>query len=111
MAYATAHLKNAHTGQLKNAPIGFSWTTLFFGFFPSLFRGDWKWFAIILIVALVTMGLSNFVFMFIYNKLSLKDLLMGGYRITGLSGTTHEALSHHLGFDLSDKQLIEEASS
>lgn len=37
-------LKNENTGQIKQAKIGFSWTVFFFGFFPAIFRGDWKWF-------------------------------------------------------------------
>ena len=28
---------------MKLAPVGYSWTNLFFGFFVPLFRGDWKW--------------------------------------------------------------------
>ena len=32
-------------GQLKNAFVGFSWTTFFFGFWVPLFRGKLKDFA------------------------------------------------------------------
>lgn len=99
MAYGNVMLKHETRNDIKEAPVGFSWTVLFFGFFPTLFRSDWKWFLIILAAALLTLGLSNLVFMFIYNRLSLKDRLMNGYRITQISGTTPEALNAYLGLD------------
>ncbi|MBL4693364.1 MAG: hypothetical protein JKY92_08565 [Magnetovibrio sp.] len=110
MAYAKVNLKNEITGEMKVAPIGFSWTVLFFGPFPTLFRGDWKWFAIILISGTVTMGISSLVFMFIYNKLSLKDLLMKGYKATSFTDITEEALVAYSGMDIS-KFTLEEAST
>lgn len=67
-------------GVLKEAKVGFSWTTFFFGFFPALFRGDWKWALIMLVAASFTFGVSSLVFCFIYNKLYIKDLLEKGYR-------------------------------
>lgn len=63
----------------KWAPVGFSWTTLFFGPLVALFRSDWKWGCIQIILALVTSGLSSFVFAFIYNKLYIKELLNQGW--------------------------------
>jgi hypothetical protein len=35
-------------GAVKNVPFGFSWTSFFFGFIPSLIRGHWSmvWLAI-----------------------------------------------------------------
>ena len=65
---------------LKEVKVGFSWTTFFFGAFPALFRGDWKWFFIMLLVAFFTFGFSWLVFPFIYNKLYLKDLIKNGYK-------------------------------
>ena len=69
MAFTSIIFKNPNTGAMKEAPVGFSWTVFFFGFFPPLFRGDWKWAIIILLISCLTMGLSNLIFMFIYNKL------------------------------------------
>lgn len=67
-------------GASKTVKTGFSWTTLFFGCFPAMFRGDWKWAIIMFIVALITSGISWFVFPFFYNKLYIQDLLNKGYR-------------------------------
>ena len=67
-------------GVIKQAKLGFSWTTMFFGWFVPLIRGDWKWLIVILSIGMVTLGLSNLVFMFIYNKLYVRDLINDGYR-------------------------------
>ncbi|KGX89739.1 hypothetical protein N781_16090 [Pontibacillus halophilus JSM 076056 = DSM 19796] len=75
-------------GVTKQVKCGFSWTTLFFGFFPALFRGDLKWAAIMFITALVlgsfTFGVGGFiadvVFAFTYNKTYIKELIEKGYR-------------------------------
>ena len=79
MAFSTLNLKHPKFEVTKQAPIGFSLTVFFFGFLPHIFRGDWKWSLIMLIAALFTFGLSNLIFMFIYNKLYLKSLLEEGY--------------------------------
>ncbi|OOR50841.1 hypothetical protein BLX05_17590 [Bacillus pseudomycoides] len=73
-------LRNENTGQIKQAKLGFSWTVFFFGFFPAIFRGDWKWFLIILIASAFTFGFSNLVFCFIYNKIYINELLSQGYK-------------------------------
>ena len=86
-------LVNPTTNQVKQRKLGFSWTTLFFGFWPALFRGDWKWALIILLVGIVTFGLGSIVFAFIYNKIHLNGLIEQGYRpsdefsYTALRGT------------------------
>ena len=75
----TINLRNEHTGATRQRKLGFSWTTFFFGFFPALFRSDWKWALIQFALAFVTFGFSHLVFMFIYNKLHVTDLLENGY--------------------------------
>lgn len=78
-------LKNERNGLVKVAPVGFSWTVLLFGWFPTLFRQDYKWFLIMLGSTLIldTIGLGLLVgiaFSFFYNKLYIEDLLREGYK-------------------------------
>ncbi|CAM3317511.1 DUF2628 domain-containing protein [Pediococcus acidilactici] len=81
------NFKNPTTNQVKQTKAGFSWTVFFFGFWPALFRGDWKWFAIILTLNIVSgiftfglgAGLINLIFSFIYNKLYINDLISNGW--------------------------------
>lgn len=72
----------------KEIKLGFSWTMFFFGVFVPLFRGDWKWFLIILGVDVV-LTITGLIFImpflmlglsFFYNKLYAKDLYDKGYR-------------------------------
>lgn len=100
MAYTTIVLENPITGQIKEAPVGFSWTVLFFGFFPPLFRGDWKWAIILFLIAVITAGLSGLFFMFIYNKLYIKDLLGDGFKVKSIGNGTVAQLSQKIGFSL-----------
>ena len=73
------NLKHAQSGVLRSAKVGFSWTTLLFGFFPALFRGDIKWAAIMCIIGIITFGFSWLIFPFFYNKVYIKGLLEKGY--------------------------------
>lgn len=81
-------LSNNYTGEVKSVKVGFSWTTFFFGFFPALLRGDFKWFAIIALIEVAagsfTLGIGitlvTVIFAFIYNGLYIKDLLSRGFQ-------------------------------
>lgn len=82
-----ANLKNPVTNQVKQVKAGFSWTTFFWGFFPALFRGDWKWFVIIFLIDIITgsftygfgSGVVGIIFAFFYNKLYITDLMNNGF--------------------------------
>jgi hypothetical protein len=81
------YLKNPLTGAKKKGRRGFSWTTLFFGPWPALFRGDAKWcivqFAIDIVVGIFTAGIGSIVghvvFGFKYNEWHLDSLRDKGY--------------------------------
>lgn len=76
-------------GVTKEIKVGFSWSVLFFGFFVPLFRGDWKWAAIMavssLFAASITYGIGGWVILFIfalnYNDWYKNDLLNKGYKV------------------------------
>lgn len=84
-------LRQKDTGLVKDGFYGFSWTTLFFGFFPALFRGDFitfiGGFIISVIIAVITMGFGVFfislVWAFMYNKYYTRKLLEKGYVLAG----------------------------
>lgn len=67
-------------GFFKEAPTGFSWTTLFFGFLVPLLRGWYGYSAICFIASLFTFGISSLVFPFLINAHYAKHLLEQGYQ-------------------------------
>lgn len=84
MAHNTIWLTNPIYDTQDQAYVGFSWTTLFFGPLPLIFRGAWKWFFISLILFIITSGVSNLIMMFIINQIHLNDLIKSGFRATGM---------------------------
>ncbi|WP_262315297.1 DUF2628 domain-containing protein [Lacticaseibacillus parakribbianus] len=75
------------THAVKQTKIGFSWTTFFFGFFPALLRGDWKWALIIAVLQIgtgtftwgISIGLISIIFAFVYNRLYINELINHGF--------------------------------
>ncbi|HMB01413.1 MAG TPA: HrgC protein [Spirochaetota bacterium] len=74
------NLKHSSTNHYKKVPTGFSWTTLFFGCFVPLFRGDVLWLLVSFLLSMFTGGLFWFVFPFIYNGIYIKNLLTKGFQ-------------------------------
>ena len=84
------NIKHPATGLTKKGFAGFSWTTLLFGAFPALFRGDFATFigafVIFLIFAIFTAGIGalivSIVWAFKYNKYYTSKLLEKGYEFS-----------------------------
>jgi hypothetical protein len=100
MAHTKLVMENPYDGIIKEAPVGLSWTVLFFGFLAPLFRGDWKWAGIMFLPTIITMGLSGLLFMFIYNKLYIKDLIGDEFIVKSVETGTIEQISQELGINL-----------
>lgn len=89
MAFATISMTNGV--EIKRVPLGFSWTTFFFGGWVPLIRQDWLIGFILLIVGVITYGIAGIVMSFFYNKIYAKSLFDKGYYIHQLPpGTTEE---------------------
>lgn len=85
LAYATIYFEHPQSGRIKEAPVGLSWTSLFFGFFPALLRGHWVIAIVMLILGFITFGISGIIFAFIYNKMYIKHLIGEGFKATSAS--------------------------
>jgi hypothetical protein len=92
-------MENPNTGILKNAPVGFSWTTLFFPCLPALFGGDIARFFIQLLLD-GFLFIPVFIFPFIYNKLYVKKLLEKGFKVKDVEGGSLEDARTKLGINL-----------
>jgi hypothetical protein len=95
----SVQLKHKDSGVMKTGYYGFSWTTLFFGCFPALFRGDFLTFmgifVVLFLIGLVTLGIGTFIAMFVwaffYNGYYTKKLLEKGYVFSDFQSVTEEA--------------------
>ncbi len=72
-------MKYAQTGVLRTGFYGFSWTTLFFGGIPAIFRGNLVIGLIVIVASMITLGLASIIWAFIYNKKYTLGLLEQGY--------------------------------
>ncbi len=79
-------LLNKSTNEVKQSATGFSWTMVFWGPFPPLFRSDWKWAAIVFGINIVSNAIvpgavfiTGIIFGVTYNKSHLNDLLNSGF--------------------------------
>ena len=63
------------TGATKQCKKGFSWTSLFFGFFDPLYRGDFFGLMVLFLTDAVTAGIAWFLWPFFYNKWYTKRLV------------------------------------
>ena len=72
---------HADSGLVKTGYIGYSWTYLLFGWFVPLVRGELGIALLHLLVTLVSAGLSQLIFPFLYNRQYMNRMLTSGWRL------------------------------
>ena len=91
-------LEHPHSGLIKQAPVGYSWTTLLFPTLPALFRGDFKGFIIQLLLDCLLLPIL--IFPSIYNKQYIQKLLSAGFKVRSAEGISLDAAKAKLGINL-----------
>lgn len=75
-------MQQPSTGIVKKGFYGFSWTTLFFGGFPAIFRGDLVEGILVLVANFLTFGVAGIIWAFVYNKRYTLKLINQGYKFS-----------------------------
>lgn len=93
-------MKHPQNGVIKKGFYGFSWTYLFFGWFVPLFRGELGVAVLHFVLAVLSCGVAQLIFCFLYNKQYMRRLLENGYRFADRP-EVNSAAAVSLGVDLS----------
>ena len=98
--------KNVAPGEMRIVPIGFLWTSLFFGIFVPLIQNDgrrfWGWLFLYVGLGLITLGfmipILCIVQAFTYNKTFIRRLSEQGFKPADES-STNLAKAHGVYFE------------
>ncbi len=69
------------SGLVKKGFLGFSWTYLVFGWFVPVVRGELGVGVLHFLITVVSLGLSQLVFPFLYNRQFMNRMLTAGWRL------------------------------
>lgn len=105
MAHSKLHMKNPTTGVRRTAPVGFSYTSFFWGPIPCIWRQDWLSAIVILGLSIVLMFMGlNFVLWFLqgffYNKYYLEKMINEGFQVEFSEGKSLEEIQRNTGLNL-----------
>lgn len=100
MAYNTIYFEHQITHVARRAPVGYSWTVLFLGPLPFLARREWVWFAVMALLTVFTLHLSNVWLSFKVNRYYINWLVAHGYRVAKVKHGSTRKLAKQLGVEL-----------
>jgi hypothetical protein len=102
MAHSTLQLENPTTGEIIHAPIGYSWTCFFFGFFVPFVRQDWLAGCVTLALTVLLGPIVNIVFLpFMYNKYYINTKVKEGFVVTAANSPySYAQLEQKIGIRL-----------
>ena len=69
------------SGMAKDGYVGYSWTYLVFGWFVPVVRGELGIGVLHLVITLVSFGLSQLIFPFLYNRQYMVRMLTNGWEL------------------------------
>lgn len=84
------------SGLVKKGFLGFSWTYLVFGWFVPVVRGELGVGVLHFLITVVSLGLSQLVFPFLYNRQFMNRMLTAGWRLDP-TGANYEMAKRVLG--------------
>lgn len=106
MAHSHIVLQHPSTMHTVTAPVGFSWTALFFGFALLAYHGSYVTSALLAVITLILGPIPNLVICWFYNKNRIVDLWKEGYRVIAIdSELSREELIAELDIPLNRVQL------
>lgn len=74
-------LIHSNSGLVKDGYVGYSWTYLVFGWFVPMFRGELAIGVVHFVFTLISAGLSQLFFPFIYNRQYMTRMLTSGWQL------------------------------
>jgi len=74
-------LIHQNSGLVENGYVGYSWTYLVFGWFVPMFRGEMGIAVLHFAFTLISVGLSQLIFPFIYNRQFMVRMLTSGWHL------------------------------
>lgn len=84
-----------NSGLAKNGYVGYSWTYLVFGWFVPMFRGELGIGVLHFAFTLISAGLSQLIFPFIYNRQYMTRMLTSGWQLDS-SDPNYDLAKHKL---------------